>query len=131
MQRFPFHPSCDTRRRGSIIIVVLVILLIMTAMAGQSIRRVLLDRRQVTEELQHRQTLELVHAGVRRLRQQYRADPAWAGETWKPSVGGRSSAADAEVVLSIDGRLGTVVARYPIHHPYPIRITQQIPLEEP
>jgi type II secretory pathway pseudopilin PulG len=117
-------------RHGSVTVIVLVVLLIMTAMVGQYARRVIHDRRQVRQQLLHRQTLELATAGVQRLKQQRQADPTWSGETWKPTIGDIDQTNEAEVVITVDGDSATIVARYPIDSQFPIQITRQIELEE-
>jgi len=117
-------------RHGGITVIVLVVLLIMTAMVGQYARRVILDRRQVGQELLHRQTLELATAGVQRLKLQRQTDPTWSGETWKPTIGDIDQTNEAEVVITVADNSGTVVARYPTNSQFPIQITRQIELEE-
>jgi len=130
MQMLTYHNHKPSARHGGVIVIVLVVLMIMTAMVGQYARRVIQDRREVGQDLLHRQTLELVNCGVQRLKQQREADPTWSGETWKPTIGAIDQTKEAEVVITVDGSSATVIARYPINSQFPIQITRQIELEE-
>ncbi len=110
---------------------IIVVILIISAMAAQYSHRAIVDRRQVRTELRERQTRELAMAGIRRAQHQYQLDPAWTGETWTPSIRTDSETKQSEVVISIDGQMATVVARYPVNDRMPVQITQQIQLEQP
>ena len=120
-----------THRSGTVTVMVVVVILPLSGITVQYARRAVVDRRQAAQDLQERQTRELVSAGMRRAKQMHQRDASWSGETWLTSVNTESRRHEAEVVISVDSGTATVVARYPLDSPSTIQITQQAELEEP
>lgn len=129
MHNNPKH-SPVLHRRATVTVMIVVVILIISGLVAQFARRAVQERRQVVEELQERQTSELVTAGIRRAQHQHRLDPEWSGETWTPTVGAGSRTNPSEVVITVQDGIATVVARYPVNQPLPIQMTRQARLEE-
>lgn len=129
MQNTDSHQT-GIHRSGTVTVMIVVVILIISGLTAEYARRVVLERRQVAQELQERQTWELATAGVRRGQLRWQRDAEYTGETWTPSVGPKSQANSSEVVISIQEGSVTVVARYPVNQPRPLQITHQAELEQ-
>lgn len=129
MQRNSLHPPAR-HRRATVTVMIVVVILIISGLVAQFARRAVLERRQVVQEQQERQTWELVTAGVRRAQRHYQLNPEWSGETWTPAVSAGSQTNESEVVITVQDGIVTVAARYPVNQALPIQMTQQSRLEE-
>jgi len=115
------HPG---HRRGVVVVLAIVVIMICSGVMAQLARRALLDRRQAEENLLLMQTQELAQAGIRRAKVAVNKAPGWTGETWALAAGQIHQTNEGEVVIKVIDQRVTVVARYPVNHPNPVKITR-------
>ena len=87
------------RRHGAIIVMVLLILMIMSGLVAQFFRRAIIDRRQVRDEFQHQQAIQLTLAAEQLLTKRLAADADYKGETWDHPAGILHQTNTASVVI--------------------------------
>ena len=77
------HPvHIAAQRRGAASIVVIAVLVILAGIMAQQVRRVLMERRQMRNEVAYLQTEKLADAGLLLAQKSKSKDPAWLGLTW-------------------------------------------------
>ena len=121
------------RRHGAIIVMVLLILMIMSGLVAQFFRRAITDRRQVRNEFQHQQAIQLTLAAEYLLIRRLAADADYKGETWDHPAGVLHQTNTASVVISIantatNARIATLTARYPANADLPFKVTRTVRL---
>ncbi len=116
--------SPKTTRRGAVTVVALLVLLILSATVGQYVRRVLMERRQIRQEVLHLQAETLADAGLRLAKKARQMDPAWNGFTWNLPAGVIHQTNTAEVTIQMQDQTCTVVARYPANSQLPLQVTR-------
>ncbi len=112
------------KRRGAVTVVALVVLLILSATVGQYVRRVIMERRQIRQEVLHLQAEKLAEAGLRIATKTRQQDPAWLGFTWNLPAGEIHQTNTAEVTIRMQNQTCTVVARYPANSQIPLQVTR-------
>jgi Tfp pilus assembly protein PilX len=115
---------CSQMRRGAVTVVALVVLLILGLLVGQFVRRVLMERRQIRQEVQHMQAEKLADAGLRLAVVSRQKDPAWTGTTWNVQAGTIHQTNTAEVTIRMQEETCTVIARYPANSQIPLQVTR-------
>lgn len=111
-------------RRGAVSAMVIVVLLILLGMLVAHVRLTLNERRQMQNELQYQQTLELAKAGVL-LVKSHQDDPAWTGMRWEVGAGQIHQTNHGVVEITVrPDRTWKVTARYPLNAAYPFQVTQ-------
>ena len=118
--------TCTTRcsRRGAASIVALAVLAIFAGVMAQQTRRVLMERRQMRDEVAFLQTEKLADAGMLLARKAKVDDPAWMGLTWNLPAGAIHQTNSAVVVITVQEDSCTVVARYPSNTEIPFQVTR-------
>ena len=121
------------RRHAAIIVMVLLILMIMSGLVAQFFRRAITDRRQVRNEFQHQQAIQLTLAAEQLLSERLAADADYKGETWHHPAGVLHQTNTASIVISIantvtDDRIATLTARYPANVDLPFKVTRTVRL---
>ena len=111
-------------RRGAASIVAIAVLVILAGIMAQQVRRVLMERRQMRNEVAYLQTEKLVDAGFMLAQKSKSKDSAWTGFTWNLPPGSIHQTNSAEVVITVQNDLCTVVARYPANAEIPFQITR-------
>ena len=111
-------------RRGSVTVFALVTLLIVSALLAQFARRVLMERRQLRQEILHLQAEKLADAGWRLAQESRSKDASWNGITWIVPPGEIHQTNSAEVIITIQEDTCTVVARYPSNIDIPFQVTR-------
>ena len=102
----------------------LVTLLILSALLAQYTRRVLMERRQLRQEILHQQTVKLADAGLQLAEDSRQKDATWTGITWNLPPGEIHQTNSAEVVIRMQDDICTVVARYPANIDIPFQVTR-------
>ncbi|MBC7965377.1 MAG: hypothetical protein H7Z17_05560 [Fuerstia sp.] len=118
----PIHVAAP--RRGAASIVAIAVLVILAGIMAQQVRRVLMERRQMRNEVAYLQTEKLADAGFMLARKSRSKDPAWTGFTWNLPPGSIHQTNSAEVVITVQDDSCTVVARYPVNAEIPFQITR-------
>ena len=111
-------------RRGAASIVAMAVLVILAGIMAQQVRRVLMERRQMRNEVAHLQAVKLGEAGLLLAAEAKTRDPAWNGMTWILAPGTIHQTNSAEVVISVQEQTCTVVARYPANADIPFQVTR-------
>ena len=111
-------------RRGAASIVAIAVLVILAGIMAQQVRRVLMERRQMRNEVAYLQTEKLVDAGLTLAQKSKSKDPAWMGLTWNLPPGSIHQTNSAEVVITVQDDSCTVVARYPANAEIPFQVTR-------
>ncbi|MEQ9409685.1 MAG: hypothetical protein RIK87_18260 [Fuerstiella sp.] len=117
-------------RRGVVTVMVLIVLLLMSGLIAEFIRRAISDRRQMRQEQQHCQTVQLARAGVTRLFLKRREDSAWAGDSWQIPAGTIHQSHSGLVETSVRDRTATITATYPANAEIPFRVTRILRLSK-
>lgn len=111
-------------RRGAASIVAVAVLVVLAGIMAQQVRRVLMERRQMQNEIAHLQAEKLAEAGLMLARQKRAADPNWISVTWTLPPGKIHKTNSAEVVIYMQENNCTVVARYPANTEIPFQVTR-------
>lgn len=111
-------------RRGAASIVAIAVLVVLSGIMLQQVRRVLMERRQMRNEVAYLQTEKLADAGLMLAQKSITKDAAWAGFTWNLPPGAIHQTNSAEVVITVQDDSCTVVARYPLNAEIPFQITR-------
>lgn len=111
-------------RRGAATIVALAVLAIFAGIMAQQTRRVLMERRQMRDEVAFLQTEKLADAGMLLAQKSKADDPAWTGLTWNLPAGVVHQTNSAVVVITVQEDSCTVVARYPSNAEIPFQVTR-------
>jgi len=111
-------------RRGAATIVAIAVLAILAGIMTQQTRRVLMERRQMRNEIAYLQTEKLAEAGLVLAEKSKLKDPAWTGLTWNLPPGSIHQTNSAEVVITVQGDSCTVVASYPANADIPFQVTR-------
>ena len=111
-------------RRGAASVVAIAVLVILAGIMAQQVRRVLMERRQMRNEVAYLQTEKLVEAGLLLAQKSKSKDPAWMGLTWNLPPGTIHQTNSAEVVITFQDDSYTVVARYPANAEIPFQVTR-------
>ncbi len=120
-----FRPKlAPLQRRGAASIVAVAVLVVLAGIMAQQIRRVLMERRQMRDEVTHMQAKKLAEAGLLLAAQAVKKDPQWTGMTWTQAPGAIHQTNSAEVVISVQEHSCTVVARYPANAEIPFQVTR-------
>lgn len=123
--------SLDSRRRSAVVtVMVLVVLLLLSGMVVAFVRRAIVDRRQMRNEFEHQQAIQLADAGVDVLRHSSQASSDYAGETWEILAGTIHQTNTGKVVISVKDQAATVTARYPANAENPFQVTRTVRLSE-
>ena len=120
----PAAGSAVSSRRGAVTIVALLVLLVLAGMIGQYVRRVVMVRRQFRQEMLHQQAEKLADAGLQLAKAARQKDAAWSGLQWDVPPGEIHQTNSGAVVISMQGDICTVVARYPNNSPLPFQVTR-------
>ncbi|MCX7385744.1 MAG: hypothetical protein NTX48_03680 [Planctomycetales bacterium] len=119
------HPvHIAAQRRGAASIVAIAVLVILAGIMAQQVRRVLMERRQMRNEVAYLQTEKLADAGLLLAQKSKSKDPAWLGLTWNLPPGSIHQTNSAEVVITVQDDSCTVVARYPANAEIPFQVTR-------
>jgi type II secretory pathway component PulK len=119
------HPvRIAAQRRGAASIVAIAVLVILAGIMAQQVRRVLMERRQMRNEVAYLQTEKLADAGLLLAQKSKSKDPAWLGLTWNLPPGSIHQTNSAEVVITVQDDSCTVVARYPANAEIPFQVTR-------
>ena len=118
----PVHVAAT--RRGAASIVAIAVLVILAGIMAQQVRRVLMERRQMRNEVAYLQTEKLSEAGLLLAQKSKSKDPAWMGLTWNLPPGAIHQTNSAEVVITVQDDSYTVVARYPANAEIPFQVTR-------
>ncbi len=118
----PSGPS--TQRRGAASIVAIAVLAILAGILAQQTRRVVMERRQMRNEVAYLQTEKLAEAGWLLARTSKAKDPAWSGVTWNLQPGSIHQTNSAEVVIKVQEESCSIVARYPTNSEIPFQVTR-------
>lgn len=118
----PVHVAAQ--RRGAASIVAIAVLVILAGIMAQQVRRVLMERRQMRNEVAYLQTEKLADAGLLLAQKSKSKDPAWLGLTWNLPPGSIHQTNSAEVVITVQDDSCTVVARYPANAEIPFQVTR-------
>ena len=116
--------SLAAGRRGAASIVALAVLVILAGIMAQQVRRVLMERRQMRNEIAYLQTEKLAEAGLTIAQKSISKDPEWIGLTWNLPPGEIHQTNSAEVVITLKDDSWTVVARYPANAEIPFQVTR-------
>jgi len=120
-----FNPTdVAAHRRGAASIVAIAVLVILSGIMAQQVRRVLMERRQMRNEVAYLQTEKLADAGLMLAKKSKFKDPAWMGFTWNLPPGSIHQTNSAEVVITVQEDSCTVVARYPTNAEIPFQVTR-------
>ena len=111
-------------RRGTASVVAIAVLVVLAGIIAQQVRRVLMERRQMRNEVAYLQAEKLADAGLLFAQKSRSSDPAWTGLTWNLPPGSIHQTNSAEVVLSVQDHLCTAVARYPLNAEIPFQVTR-------
>jgi type II secretory pathway component PulK len=114
------------QRRGAVLVAALVALLIVMSLLGTMLLAAVQARRQLHAERNMRQCDLLLHAGLDRAAAQLARNPAYTGETWRPSdsvlAGG-----NARVVIEVKNAASdqhqrlAITAEFPLGDEWSIR----------
>ena len=118
----PVHVAAP--RRGAASIVAIAVLVILAGIMAQQVRRVLMERRQMRNEVTYLQTEKLAEAGLLLAQTSKSKDPAWLGRTWNLPPGAIHQTNSAAVVITVQDDSYTVVARYPANAEIPFQVTR-------
>ena len=118
----PIHVAA--LRRGAASVVAIAVLVILAGIMAQQVRRVLMERRQMRNEVAYLQTDKLADAGFMLAQKSKSKDPAWMGITWNLPSGAIHQTNSAEVVITVQDDSCTVVARYPANADIPFQVTR-------
>ncbi len=118
----PSGPS--SHRRGAASIVAIAVLVILAGILAQQTRRVVMERRQMRNEVAYLQTEKLAEAGWLLAQNSKAKDPAWSGVTWNLQPGSIHQTNSAEVVIKVQEESCTIVARYPTNAEIPFQVTR-------
>ncbi|MCP4507264.1 MAG: hypothetical protein GY826_12855 [Fuerstiella sp.] len=121
------------RRHAAVIVMVLLTLMIMSGLVAQFFRRAITDRRQVRNEFQHQQAIQLTLAAEQLLSERLAVDADYKGETWDHPAGVLHQTNTASVVIAIantatNARIATLTARYPANADLPFKVTRTVRL---
>ena len=111
-------------RPGAASIVAIAVLVILAGIMAQQTRRVVMERRQMRNEVAYLQAEKLAEAGMLLAQTSKTKDPAWSGTTWNLQPGSIHQTNSAEVVITVQEELCTVVARYPTNAEIPFQVTR-------
>ena len=111
-------------RHGAASVVAIAVLAILAGIMAQQTRRVLMERRQMRNEVTYLQTEKLAEAGILLAQTSKTKDPAWSGTTWNLQPGSIHQTNSAEVVITVLKETCTVVARYPTNAETPFQVTR-------
>ena len=110
------------RRRGAGLVVALVTLLVVTLMSTAIVQLMIRDHRETRQTANELQAHLLADAALARAVIQIKADPQYAGETWKPVVQGSLDETEGIAEIRIQRPENethpvqvTVEAHYPDH----------------
>ncbi|MEJ7595696.1 MAG: hypothetical protein WKF77_29650 [Planctomycetaceae bacterium] len=119
------YSTCDRpARRGAASVVAIAVLVILAGIMAQQVRRVLMERRQMRNEVAYLQTEKLAEAGMMLAQKLKSSDPAWAGLTWNLPPGSIHQTNTAEVVITVQDDSCSVIARYPVNAEIPFHDTR-------
>jgi len=113
-----------THRHGAASIVAIAVLAILAGILAQQTRRVVMERRQMRNEVAYLQTEKLAEAGLLLAQTSKAKDPAWSGVTWNLLPGSIHQTNSAEVVITVQEESCTVIARYPTNAEIPFQVTR-------
>ncbi len=122
-----FSPSQlrkHSNRHGAASVVAVAVLVILAGIMAQQTRRVVMERRQMRNEIAYLQTEKLAEAGLLLAQNSKAKDPAWSGTTWNLQPGSIHQTNSAEVVITVQEESCTVVARYPTNAEIPFQVTR-------
>jgi hypothetical protein len=122
--RGPRLRNSSTTRSGAMTVLCLVTLLIFSAMISQSVRRVLLERRQFRNEILGVQAEQLAETALRMAGTQRMQDPTWSGMVWELPVGMIHQTNSARVVIEMQDDVCKVIVRYPTNRELPVQVTR-------
>ena len=111
-------------RCGAASIVAIAVLVVLAGIMAQQVRRVLMERRQMRNEVAYLQTEKLADAGQMLAQKSKSKDPAWRGFTWILPPGSIHQTNSAEVMITVQEDSCTVVARYPANAEIPFQVTR-------
>ncbi len=111
-------------RRGAASVMAVAVLAILAGILAQQTRQVLMERRQMRNEVTYLQTEKLAEAGLLLAQTSKAKDPAWSGVTWNLQPGSIHHTNSAEVVITVKEESCTVVARYPTNAEIPFQVTR-------
>ena len=111
-------------RSGAASVVAVAVLAILAGILAEQTRRVVMERRQMRNEVAFLQTEKLAEAGVLLAQTAKAKDPAWSGTTWNVQPGSIHQTNSAEVVITVQEESCTVVARYPTNAEIPFQVTR-------
>lgn len=121
-------PATGRRRSAVVTVMVLVVLLLLSGLVIEFVRRAVTDRRQMRQESEHQQSIQLAEAGIELLQQKAQADSNYHGETWEIPAGIIHQTNSAQVQITAGDGTGTVVARYPSNADLPFQVTRTVRL---
>ena len=117
-------PRKRATRNGAASVVAVAVLVILAAILAQQTRRVLMERRQMRNEVAYLQAEKLAEAGLLLAQSSKAKDSAWSGATWNLQPGSIHQTNSAEVVITVQEESCTVVARYPTNAEIPFQVTR-------
>jgi type II secretory pathway component PulK len=103
------------RRRGAGLVIALVTLLVVMSLMGSIIQSLLAEFRQTRQAATELQANYLADAALSRGIAQFRANPEYEGETWRPEIGGVAAIQITRSTADEDKATLTVAARFPDH----------------
>jgi hypothetical protein len=117
-------------RRGAITTIVLVILLLVSGMVATMVRRVIVERRSLRNEMDYLQAEKLADAGLTLATQQLTRNPEWRGlrREFSPGQIHQTKSAELQIIVS-DQKEMTVTARYPANVKIPFQVTRTRKIE--
>ncbi len=119
------HPThVAAHRRGAASIVAIAVLVVLSGIMAQQVRRVVMERRQMRNEVTFLQAEKLADAGLLLAQKSKSKDPAWIGLIWNLPAGAIHQTNSAEVVITVQVDSCTVVARYPANAEIPFQVTR-------
>jgi len=102
------------RRRGAGLVIALVTLLVVMSLMGSIIQLLLTEFHQTRQAAAELQANYLADAALGRAAAQFRANPQFDGETWRPEIGGAAEIQITRSDANAEAKL-TVTACFPDH----------------
>ncbi|MFN8707783.1 MAG: hypothetical protein ACK526_19270 [Planctomyces sp.] len=134
----PAEPRCSIwsplskpgSRRGAITTIVLVILLLISGMIATMVRRVIIERRSLRNEIDYLQAEKLADAGLTLATQHLNQNPEWRGLRREFSQGliHQTKSGELQIIISEQKEM-TVTARYPTNVKIPFQVTRTRKIE--
>ncbi|MFN9977706.1 MAG: hypothetical protein ACK58T_48145, partial [Phycisphaerae bacterium] len=140
--RFVIRCSAEPRRsirppqsnpescRGAITTIVLVILLLISGIIATMVRRVIIERRSLRNEIDYLQAEKLADAGLTLATQHLNQNPEWCGLRREFSQGliHQTKSGELQIIVSEQKEM-TVTARYPANEKIPFQVTRTRKIE--